>query len=176
MNVAFAPVLVGALVPLVMGLSPAGGASAPLGRCHTRDLRVYLGRSGAAAGSLETEVVFRNRSSHSCFVYGYPGFGLENARRQVMPSHVTWGSTFAQRDPGRHRIILTPGRAAFANLAWSDVPVAGEDQRTCGGLSAWLQVTPPDEQRFRLVPFKAMVCSYGHLTATALSRIRGPRG
>ncbi len=172
MALRFAPALAAALLPLAIGLAGAGVASAPVPRCHTSDLHIYLGRGGAAAGSVETEVAFRNRSGHPCFVYGYAGFGLENARHQAKPSRVTWGSTFAQRDPGRHRVVLTPGRAAFANLAWSDVPVLRENQRSCGGVSVWLQVTPPDERQPRLAPFREIVCNHGHLTATALSRTR----
>lgn len=124
MNPRYALALALALLPLAAGLSSAGGATTAVPRCYTADLRVYLGRGGAAAGSVENEVAFRNRSSHACFVYGYAGFGLEDAHHRVKPSRVTWGSTFAQRDPGRHRVVLTPGRAAFANLAWNDVPSA----------------------------------------------------
>jgi hypothetical protein len=176
MNVRYAPALAVALLPLAVGLSSAGVAITPLPRCHTPDLKVYLGRGGAAAGSIETDVGFRNRTTHACFVYGYAGFGLKDARHRVKPSRVTWGSTFAHRDPGRHRVVLRSGRAAFASLAWSDVPAPGEDQRSCGSASAWLQVTPPDERRYRLVRFSGMVCNHGHLTATALQRQQtGPR-
>jgi len=168
MNVRIALVLAVAAVPLGAGLSTASVATKPLARCHTPDLRIYLGRGSGAAGTIETEVAFRNRSGHACFVFGYAGFGLENAHHQVKPSRVTWGSTVAQRDPGRHRVVLAPGRAAFANLVWSDVPVGNE---RCG-TSAWLLVTPPDERQHRLVRFGGIVCNRGHLTATALSRIR----
>lgn len=174
MNFRVAAALAVALLPLVAGLSSASVATTALPRCHTADLSVYLGRGGGAAGSIETEVAFRNRSSHRCFVYGYAGFGLENGRHQVKPSRVTWGSTFAQRDPGRHRVVLAPGRAAFANLAWGDVPVGAE--RSCGGASAWLEVTPPDERQYRLVRFGGIVCNHGHLTATALSTTMPPHG
>jgi uncharacterized protein DUF4232 len=168
MTVRIAGVLAVAVLPLAAGLS---SASTSLPRCHTADLRISLGRGGGAAGSIEREVVFRNRSGHTCFVYGYAGFGLENARHHAKPSRVTWGSTFAQRDPGRYRVVLRPGRAAFANLAWNDVPVGNE---RCG-VSAWLQVTPPDERRYRLLRFGGIVCNHGHLTATALSRSRPAR-
>lgn len=171
MRVWFAPGVAIALLPLAVGLSSASVTTTPLPRCHTADLRVYLGRGGAAAGSVEREVAFRNRSGHTCFVYGYAGFGLEDSRHHVKPSRVTWGSTFAHRDPGRHRVVLMPGRAAWAYLAWNDVTVGAE---RCG-ISTWLQVTPPDERRYRLVPFGGLVCNHGHLTATALSRTRPAR-
>jgi hypothetical protein len=171
MSIRFAPALAVALLPLAGGLCGASVEIGPMPRCHTADLHVYLGRAGAAAGSLATEVGFRNQTRRSCFVYGYAGFGLESKRHHVKPSVVIWGNTFAQRDPGRHRVVLSPGRAAFANLAWSDVPVRGEGWH-CGGTAAWLQVTPPDERRYRLLRFDAIVCDHGRLTATALSRTR----
>lgn len=173
MNVGVAVALAVALPSLAAGFPGASVATTPLPRCHTADLGVSLGRESGAAGSIEREVALRNRSSHTCFVFGYAGFGLENARHHVKPSWVTWGSTFAQRDPGRHRVVLRPGRAAFANLAWNDVPVGGE--RSCGGASTWLEVTPPDERQYRLVRFGGIVCNHGHLTATALSGSRPRR-
>jgi Domain of unknown function (DUF4232) len=168
-------VLVKLILPLTValaltaGLSQAGGTVA-VPRCHTPDLRVYLVGGRGAAGTLVTDVAFRNRSAHTCFVFGYAGFGLEDAHHRLLPSRVTWGSTVARRDPGRHRVVLRPGRAAFANLSWSDVPVGNE---RCVQ-PAWLEVTPPDEFTHRLVPLKAPVCNHGHLTATALSRTRTP--
>jgi hypothetical protein len=171
MKAGIVPMLAAAFLPFGAGFSVASAAGTPLPRCHTADLRISLGRGGGAAGTIAIEVVFRNRSSHACFVFGYAGFGLENARHQVKPSRVTWRSTVAQRDPGRHRVVLQPGRAAFADLSWNDVPVGNE---RCGP-SAWLEVTPPDERRHRLVRFGGIVCNHGHLTATALSRTRPPR-
>jgi hypothetical protein len=159
-----------AALALTAGLSNAGGTATRARRCHTPDLRVYLVGGGGAAGTLVSDIAFRNRSGHSCFVFGYPGLGLENSLHRVLPSRVTWGSTPARRDPGRHRVFLRPGHAAFANLSWSDVPRGSE---RCVQ-PAWLEVTPPDEFTHRLVPFKAPVCSHGHLTVTALTRTRTP--
>lgn len=164
-----------ALTVIVLACSAAGagaGGTASVPRCHTGDLHVYLLRGGAAAGSYARDVAFQNRSGHACFVYGYPGLGLENRRHRVLPSHVTWGSSIARRDPGPHRVVLEPRRAAYASLSASDVPVGTERCRP----AAWLEVTPPDERRFRLVPFGASVCNHGHLTVTALSRTRTPHG
>jgi hypothetical protein len=164
-----APALALTVLPLAVGFS---SATTTVPRCHTRDLRVYLSRFGAAAGTVVGDVALRNRSGHACFVYGYAGFGLEDAQHRAKPSWVTWGSTVARRDPGRRRVVLQPGRAAFANLSYNDVPFGNEH---CGP-SAWLEVTPPDERRYRLVPFGGIVCNHGHLTATALSRTRTPHG
>jgi hypothetical protein len=134
---------------------------------------VYVVRLGAAAGTVAGDIAFQNRSGHACFVYGHPGLGLQDKHHRVMRSRVTWGSTVARRDPGARRVVLQPGRAAFANVSWSDVPFRDEHCKP----SAWLEVTPPDERSYRLVPLGwALVCNRGHLTVTALSAKRTPRG
>ncbi len=159
-----------AVTMLALAAGSAGGTSLP--RCHTADLHVYLLPTGAAAGSYALDIAFQNRTRHACFVYGYPGLGLQDAHHRVMPSRVTWGSSIARRDPGRRRVVLRPGRAAFASLSASDVPVGDEHCRS----SRWLEVTPPDERSFRLVRFTGPACGHGHLTVTALSATRTPRG
>ena len=161
-----------ALLALTAGLSSAGGAANGTPRCHTPDLRVYLIPLGGAAGTIVEDLAFRNRSGHSCFVFGHPGLGLEDAQHRLLPSRVTWGSTVARHDPGAHRVVLRPGRAAFASLDYSDVQVRNERCRR----PAWLAVIPPDEFTHRLVPFRTIVCNHGHLTVTALSRTRTPHG
>ena len=160
-----------AVVVLAFAAGTAGGAPPLIPRCHTADLHVYLVPGGGAAGSYAFDIAFQNRRGYACFVYGYPGLGLQDAHRRVMPSHVTWGSSIARRDPKPRRVVLMPGRAAFASVSASDVPFGNERCRP----SAWLEVTPPDERSFRLVRFRGPACDHGHLTVTALSakRTRG---
>jgi len=159
-------VLLAAAIPAAGGAGAAATLASPVPRCHTSGLRVSFGGSNGAAGHIEADVVFRNTSGHTCFVYGYPGFGLENARHRALRSLVVWGSTFARRDPKPHRVVLAQGRAAFANLAWSDVP------HSSGGdcvKAAFLEVTPPDERAFHRLRFNGVACDRGLLAATALS-------
>src|SRR5689334_13640730 len=160
------------LVAVFAAVAAGTGRAASVPRCHTPDLRVYLSNGGVAAGSYAFDIVFQNRSGHACFVYGYPGLGLEDAHHRVMPSRITWGSSIARKDPGRRRVVLRPGRAAFANASGSHVPFGNEHCRT----SAWLEVTPPDERTFRRVHFGDLVCDHGHLTVTALAATRTPHG
>jgi hypothetical protein len=149
----------------------AGEASATP-RCHTSDLAVSLTSWGVALGNQSVEVAFNNGSGHSCYVYGYAGFGLEDAKHRVQRSLVTWGSTYFQRDRGRHRIVLRPGQRAFSNLAWGANAGPGENPYRCAPASVWLAVTPPDERTFRRVRFGragTRICEHGHLRATALA-------
>jgi hypothetical protein len=162
-----------ALLLLVLAFAvPAGStvAATSVPRCHTVELRVYIVRMGAAAGTAAGDLGFRNIGAHSCFVYGHPGLGLEDRSHRVKPSRVTWGSTVAHRDPGPHRVVLAAGKAAFANLSYSGVPRGSE---RCSP-SAWLEVTPPDERMHRPVPFGGPVCDHGHLTVTSLSATGTP--
>lgn len=165
------------VVILVLGLglwaATAGGVVTPplVPRCHTRNLHVYLIPNGAAAGSYAFDLAFQNRSGHACFVYGYPGLGLEDAHHRPQPSRVTWGSSIARRDPRPHRVVLAPDRAAFASMSGSDVPRGSERCRAY----PWLEVTPPDERTHRTIRFGITVCDHGHLTVTALSATRTRR-
>jgi Protein of unknown function (DUF4232) len=144
---------------------------APVPRCTTADLQVTLGRGGAAAGTVERPVFFRNRSGRACFVFGYAGFGLENAARKVQASHVIWGPTFAISTKP-HRVVLQAGQRAETVLAWSDVPHPGESQKyPCQPKSAWLEVTPPDEPAFVRLPFGEVVCNRGTLRTPALRAV-----
>jgi hypothetical protein len=163
--------MTGRLVPLLFALAFAfpAHAATTVPRCHTNGLRVYLVPGGGAAGTIDADIAFRNTGSSACFVFGHPGLGLEDGHHRLQHSQVTWGSTRARRDPGAHRVVLAPGRAAFANVSWSDVPHGSE---RCAA-STWLEVTPPDERTHRVVPFRgATVCGHGHLTVTALSATR----
>ena len=151
----------------------AAPVAAPVPRCHTADLRVTLGRGGAGLGNVEVPVYFRNRSRHACFVFGYAGFGLEDASHRVQPSRVIWGSTYFDADTGPHRVVLKPGERAQTLLAWGDNS-GPQDPQTypCQPKSVWLEVTPPDERTFVRVPFGANVCARGTLESSALRRFR----
>jgi hypothetical protein len=156
------------LAVLATGTSRA--ASVP--RCHTSGLQVSLVGGGAAAGTWQRDIRFRNVSGHTCFVYGYPGLGLENAQHRVLPSNVKWGSTMARRDPRPHHLDLAPGQSVYANMSGTDVPHGNGTCRTY----AFLEVTPPDERTHRTVRFGGTACDRGRLTVTALSRTRTPAG
>jgi hypothetical protein len=167
-----AGVLLGCMLLIVNGATAAGGE---LPRCHTTALAVSLGRFGVGLGNATTEVALRNSSHHACFVYGYAGFGLQNAHHGEQRSRVIWGNTYFQTDRRPHRVVLRPGRRAYTNLAWSDNPGPGENLRgPCEPVSAWLEVTPPDEYTFLLVRFGQRVCARGNLFATALSATAKP--
>ncbi len=147
----------------------AAPVAAPVPRCHTADLRVTLGRGGAGLGNVERPVYFRNRSGHACFVFGYAGFGLEDASHRVQPSRVHWGPTYFGGFWKARHVVLQPGARARTILAWGHVASPDEPQQTaCEPTSVWLEVTPPDERTFVRVPFRDTVCGHGWLDSPPL--------
>ena len=147
----------------------AAPVAIPVPRCHTADLRVTLGRGGVGLGNAEVPVYFRNRSGHACFVFGYAGFGLEDASHRVQPSHVRWGSTYFGGYWKARRVVLRPGARARTILAWGHVGSPDEPQNSpCEPTSEWLEVTPPDETTFVRVRFHDTVCGHGWLNSPPL--------
>jgi hypothetical protein len=90
----------------VGGKSVAAAGAVP--RCHTGDLGASLGRSGVGPGNVTTEVALQNPSDHVCFVYGYPGFGLQDRHQRVQPSPGSRGAARISR--------ATPDRIAHGHF------------------------------------------------------------
>jgi hypothetical protein len=165
-------VVVTAVLCLVSAASTAGRRESTAGllsRCHTSQLAVSLGRMEAGLGNVGVNVYLRNGSTHTCFMFGYVGFGLRDRHRRRQPSRVRWGSTYFQIDPLPHRVVLRPGARAVTNLAWTANPLPGERKKgPCEPTSYWLEVTPPDERASRLVKFGAVVCGHGKPASTVV--------
>jgi hypothetical protein len=78
-----------------------------------------------------------NTGGTPCYLYGYPGLGLEDASHHVLPSHTHWGSTYFAKDPGRHKVVLSPGENASASVAFV---YTGTNKAH----ATYLEVTPPN--------------------------------
>lgn len=157
---------------LVLLILPAASSPAATGavRCQLSQLAISLRGGQVGAGNQGTNVVFTNRSASACTLYGYPGYGLLDAKRYEQTSTVLRGSTYFQRDPGKKTITLQPGKSAYASLAWSVIAGLGEPtDGPCEPKSAWLEVTPPNAYRHAVLRFNQTVCSHGKLTTTAVA-------
>lgn len=170
------PLATALLVTAALVLPPANAVASTqalasyASRCRTSDLAVSLSPMGAATGNLEVNVFLRNVSKDSCFLIGYPRFGLQDPRHRPQPSHLIRGNTFFRQDPGPRRVVLRPGSSAIVNLAWGDNASPGEPTRgQCEPLSAWLVVTPPNERRHLLARLRTVVCGHGTLISTAIA-------
>jgi len=106
-----------------------------------------------------------NKGGTPCYLYGYPGLGLEDASHHVVPSHTHWGSTYFAHDPGRHRVVLSPGETASASVAFV---YTGRHKAH----ATYLEVTPPNAYDHAVIeiPDNVGQISTNDLYVTAMAR------
>jgi len=131
--------LTGAAVCALAVPSEASQASS-VSACGNSAVAVGASATQGATGHGNLILTFKNRSSHSCSLYGYPGLDaldrsghvLRHAQRTL--SGFTGGSTH-----GLRTIVLAPGRYASADVEWMNFhPTTG----TACRFSAAIAVTP----------------------------------
>ncbi|HET7018107.1 MAG TPA: DUF4232 domain-containing protein [Streptosporangiaceae bacterium] len=136
--------------------------------CTSADLKVNLGSSNGAAGTIYYNIDFTNTSSGSCFVQGYPGVSLVSAGDG---SGAQIGAD-AKRAPvaPSHQIVLAPGQTANAALG---VAEAGNFPASkCNETTAhWLKVFPPDQTVAAYVAFTTQTCSSNSVATMRISAI-----
>jgi hypothetical protein len=125
----------------------AGAVSSTLGddgaptvsRCHTPDLSVGLGKTTQSAPEqYRVRLLFTNRSSHACSMFGFPGVDLVGP-----PSPAGDTYSLPRQAVTPHTVLLRPGATAHSLLTYLLGP------GVCDTNGAWLPrsitVTPPDE-------------------------------
>jgi Domain of unknown function (DUF4232) len=106
--------LVGSSPSKVPGTSGARSGSPTATPCTATQLRVELGRAGAAAGHIGQEVRFRNTSSATCTMKGYPRLQLIGAGGEHLATHVNDGTDYTvQAMPVRSLTLRPRAEAAF---------------------------------------------------------------
>lgn len=160
--------------------SPDGGAhsarpqvsGAHAGKeCRSSDLRVTRADTEAGGmGHAIVRLVFRNASSHACWMKGYPGVSYVTGD----DGHQVGGAARRDRDrpPSAARIWLIPNAHAYASLDQvnpHNYPTARCDPTTVRGM----RVYPPDEASALYVPGKTQVCAKdgtGRPTVSAITK------
>ncbi len=145
-------------------VAAAPSASAPQ-RCQTTAVSVSLRALGdqEGVGNRGEDLVLTNTSHRVCDVYGYPGLALRNAKHQILPIKVVWGSTYFAADPRPHTITLKPGQSAYADLAWH-MPYG-----TKSVTPSYLEVTPPNDTTHATIRFAPGAIDDDTLLVTAFS-------
>jgi len=148
---------------------PATTAATP--RCHTSDLTAQIRALSPGAGQRYAAVDLVNASGHACRVYGYVGLLLLDGGRRPVQTTAVWGAP-----PPTPPIVLNPGQAAFAQLHWTVVPSAPDEQASgCLPAPAFVEVTPPDETTPLVISWaQGGVCVHGTIDVVALAAGVGP--
>lgn len=97
----------------------ADSASASVPACGNRSLAISATAEQGATGHGNFILLFRNKTLHSCTLYGYPGLDALSASGAVIAhakrtlTGFTGGST-----QGLQTILVRPGRYASADVEW----------------------------------------------------------
>ena len=88
----------------------AANATTSVPRCREGlDLRIGLGTSEGAAGSIYQDLTFKNITGHSCYLDGHPGVSYVGSDgNQVGPSATRTGSL--------EHVVLEAGHTGYATL------------------------------------------------------------
>jgi len=125
--------------------------------CQTPGLVIWLDTTGnGAAGTTFYELHFTNLSGHACSLNGFPFlFAVNLAGHQVGPRAVF------RLPPAPHLVTLANGKTATAVLGIVDTGVFSRS--ACRPVTAaGLRVFPPNQTRYKLVPFPFSTCSRPH--------------
>jgi hypothetical protein len=133
--------------------------------CHAASLRVHLGRSEGAAGTVYIAIVFTNTGSVRCTLRGYPGVSSYGpAGRQI-------GAPARRLPVALTTVVLAP--RASASAVYGQAQALNYPRASCHPVrAAGLRVYPPNETNARLLPSKHLACSS---TAVGDSSIRPVR-
>ena len=143
------------------GSASASPSSAPVaaatpagpGPCQSSELKVTLGKGNAAAGTAFYEILFRNHSSTTCTLYGFPGvsFTGETYAVQVGPA--------ATRNHALQPSLVTLAPGAVASAEISVVDAQNYPPGPCGLTTAsGILVYPPNLTTSTGLPFNGYTC------------------
>jgi hypothetical protein len=133
--------------------APATTTPAGPGPCQSSDLKVTLGQGNAAAGTTYYEIVFKNDSSTTCTLYGFPGVSFTGETYAVQV-----GPAATRNDAIQPSLVtLAPGAAASAQISVVDAQNYPPGQ--CGLTTAsGVLVYPPNLTTSVGLPFNGYTC------------------
>ena len=137
----------------------------PVPPCRDGQISATAGSRGAAGGSYYDVLLFRNISTTTCSLFGYPGVMLADASGHAV-------KTLTQRGPATaHLIVLAPGAVASATISGADFGPNGG--ATPCKPSAGVFVIAPGQHLQTLVRGAGMRC---YDTASVWPVVAGARG
>lgn len=143
--------------------SPAGTAE-----CSTAGLRVTVGSSQGAAGTIYYNIDFTNVSTASCVLRGYPGVSLVSAGNNAA-SQVGADAKRSQVAAVR-AVTVAPGQTAHAVLGITQA--ANFPASKCQPVTVhWLKVFPPDQTVAAFTPLQTQTCASASVPTMRINAI-----
>jgi hypothetical protein len=148
--------------------SPAAPTSAGPAECTTAGLRVKIGPSNGAAGTIYYDIVFTNAGSAACFLQGYPGVSLVSAG-STAGSQIGADAKRNAVTPSK-QIVLAAGQTAHAVIGVADAENFPASK--CKPVTAhWLKVFPPDQTVAAYAPFTTQTCASTSVPTMSITTI-----
>jgi hypothetical protein len=136
-------------------LATAVTADATTPACGNTALSVSRSSTQGATGHGSVVLRFRNVSSSSCSLYGYPGLDALNSAGHAIAHAQRTLSGFAGGVHAENTAIITPGHYGSATVEWLNFnPVTAGD---CT-FSAALATTPPNTTHTVHLPVSVSIC------------------
>ena len=131
--------------------TPVQHAATPA--CHVSQLKVALGNSEGAAGTIYYRILFTNESGATCSLRGYPGVSSVGGADGHQIGQA------APRDPATvHTIVLHTH--AVAGASYGQVQALNFPKARCHPVtSLGLRVYAPGATAARFLPLKHLACS-----------------
>jgi photosystem II stability/assembly factor-like uncharacterized protein len=108
--------------------------------CATSNLRMTLGRTGAALGHIGMYFDVKNVGTRTCELDGYPTVQMIAAPKRLVPTLVNFGSDYTVPPTSPRVTLIKPGERAVFMLGYADQ--TGYGLSTCPTATT-LQITPP---------------------------------
>jgi Protein of unknown function (DUF4232) len=136
--------------------SPTTTAPAAPGtsQCTTADLRLSVGASNGAAGTIYYPLDFTNTSSTPCMMYGYPGVAFVSS-----PGGSQVGAAAGRSSTAPALVTLAPGATAHATLMVSDALIGSQCPPGNQVQVSTVQVYPPDQYSALSAPLSRQGCA-----------------
>jgi hypothetical protein len=148
----------------------ASSAGTPPG-CLTRYLHGAIEDSNGGAGSIYSEIVFKNLDNVSCTMYGYPGV----ATSKGLPIKLVGATAAEDSSSSRQLVTLPPHGYAHAQLRVTEA--ANYPAGKCHQVTVhWLQVIPPNQVAGLYVPYKTQTCLDTSTRTMSVGAVRPGRG
>lgn len=137
--------------------TPSASASAspsPTGTpiCLSSQLSIVPGRTGGAMGSIGiVGIVFKNNSTITCTLKGYPELQMLDSAGKPVTTHLYKGTSVSVQFTPEELVTLLPNGEAMFDLGYSSS--TGYGGASCP-TSAQVEVTAPNSDKPIIVPWK----------------------
>jgi hypothetical protein len=108
----------GLLGATTLAATAGSAAAATVPACGNSDLVITHTASEGATGHGSFVLLFRNRSSHTCSIYGYPGLDALDAHGHVLAHARRTLHGFAGGASAERTIVVLSGHFASATVEW----------------------------------------------------------